>query len=62
MEITIIIILAVLLVIAVWKMFKYKVGLMFVSEYMERHKISPTDSEIAECKKAVVNKLLHKKN
>ena len=60
--IIIIIVLVVALVAVLFQMFKYKIGLMFVSEYMERHNISPTDSEIAECKQAVINKILHKKS
>lgn len=62
MQAVIITVLVIVLVFVLFQMFKYKIGLMFVSEYMERHNISPTESEIAECKQAVTNKILHKKS
>lgn len=57
-----IIVLAVVLIIVSFQMFKYKIGLMFVSEYMERHNISLNEKDIEECKQAVIDKILHKKS
>ncbi len=61
MQTMIIIILVILLVIVAFQMVKYKIGLMFLSEYMEKQNISPTKSDIDKCKQAVINKILHKK-
>lgn len=61
MQILIIIILSVVLAIVLFQMFRYKIGLMFVSEYMKKYNLEPTESEIAECKKDVIDTILRKK-
>lgn len=65
MQIAIITILAVMLVIVVWKMFKYKIGLRFITYYIEKHNIQLDNDEMQKCKKEVVEMItvgiLHKK-
>lgn len=65
MQTVVIIILAVLLILAVWKMFKYKIGLRLITYYIEKHNIQLDNAEMQKCKNEVIeiltSKILHKK-
>ncbi len=64
MEIAIIVILAVLLVVALWKCVKWKLALTFYVYYMKKHNIQIDEVELEKVKREVtqhiINDILHK--
>lgn len=65
MQTVVIIVLTVLLILAIWKILKYKMGLRLITYYIEKHNIQLDNVEMQKCKNEIVkiltSEILHKK-